>query len=185
MARPEYSITYTTPRSRAKTFFRLILVIPHSIISNAWNYLVQVLTFFQWWVILFTGGRNEQMWKLQNAWLGYAARVNSYQSLMFDKWPNIGPEPNGEPTTYSFHFEKSASRLSNFFRILLVIPAAILALLVMIIAVIATIVSWISILITGIHPRPLFDVVLKTHRYMLGLNAYVLLMTDDYPKYRQ
>ena len=183
MSRPEFSITNTPERSRVSTLFRLVLVIPHSIISNAWNYLVQILTFFQWWVILFTGGRNEQMWKLQNAWLGYAARVNSYQGLMFDKWPNIGPEPNGEPTTYSFQFEKSASRLSNFFRLLLVIPAAILAMLVLLVGVLATIVSWFAILITGKHPGGLFDAMLKVHRYMVDFNAYVLLMTDDYPKF--
>lgn len=183
MSRPEYSISYTAERSRLSTLFRLILVIPHSVISNAWNYLVQVLTFFQWFVIIITGGRNEQMWKLQNAWLGYAARVSSYEGLMFDKWPNIGAEPNGEPTSYSFQYEKSASRLSNFFRMILVIPALIIAMLVLIVGLLATVVSWFAILITGKHPKGLFDSLLKVHRYMVDLNAYVMLMTDDYPKY--
>lgn len=35
----------------------------------------------------------------------------------------------------------------------------------------------------GAAPEPLFDVVLKVHRYMVEVNAYVLLMTDDYPKF--
>lgn len=183
MSRPNYSITYTAQRSRASTLFRYFLALPHAIISNAWNSLAQVLTFFQWWVILFTGRRNESMWKLQNAWLGYAARVNSYQSLMFDKWPNIGPEPQGEPTTYSFEFERDASRLSNFFRFIIVIPALVVALVVLLLALAATVLSWFAILITGTHPEGLFTTVLKVHRYMVQLNAYVMLMTDDYPKF--
>jgi len=159
MSTPEYSISYTAERSRLSTLFRLILVIPHSIISNAWNYLVQVLTFFQWFVIIITGGRNEQMWKLQNAWLGYAARVYSYEGLMFDKWPNIGAG------------------------ILWIIPAAAVALVFLVVAYIAIVVCWFAILATGNQPRGLFDLLAKVHSYMVQLNAYWMLMTDDYPKY--
>jgi hypothetical protein len=183
MAPPEFSIEYTAERDRVTTLFRVILVIPHLIIENIGSQLAQVLGFLQWWVILFTGERNEQLWKLQNVWLGYAARVYGYQSLMFDKWPNIGVGPNGEPTSYSSQYEKSARRLSNFFRLILVIPAAIVAIFVMIMAVVVTVVAWFTILFTGKHPRGMFDAVLKVHRYMVQLNSYVLLMTDDYPKY--
>ncbi|MFM8382747.1 MAG: DUF4389 domain-containing protein [Actinomycetota bacterium] len=183
MARPEFSIEYTAERNRLTTFFRVVLAIPHLIIENIGSQLAQVLGFFQWWVILVTGSRNEQLWKLQNVWLGFAARVYSYQSLMFDKWPNIGVEPNGEPTSYSFQYEKSARRLSNFFRLILVIPAVIVAIVVGIMAVVVTVIAWFAIVFTGTHPRGLFDKVLKVHRYIVQLNAYVLLMTDDYPKY--
>ena len=183
MTQALFTIEYSEQRSRVSNLFRMILIIPHMIIVQAWQYLVQVVTLFQWVIVLFTGKRNQGIWNLQNAWLGYASRVWGYYSVMFDKWPNIGAEPNGEPTTYSFQYEKSASRLSNFFRMLLVIPALILAMLVLIVGVLATIVSWFAILITGKHPKGLFDALLKVHRFMVELNAYVMLMTDDYPKY--
>ncbi|MFM7871053.1 MAG: DUF4389 domain-containing protein, partial [Actinomycetota bacterium] len=82
-----------------------------------------------------------------------------------------------------FQYEKSARRLSNFFRLILVIPAVIVAIVVGIMAVVVTVIAWFAILFTGKHPRGLFDTVLKVHRYIVQLNAYVLLMTDDYPKY--
>ena len=63
------------------------------------------------------------------------------------------------------------------------IPAAIVAIFVMIMAVVVTVVAWFAILFTGKHPRGMFDAVLKVHRYIVQLNSYVLLMTDDYPKY--
>lgn len=183
MARPSFTITYTEPRSRLTNFFRYILAIPHLLISWAWGYLTNILTVLQWFVVLFTGKRNEGMWKMQNAWLGYAARVNSYFGLMFDQWPNIGPEPNGEPISYSFQYEASANRLSNFFRILWIIPAAVIALVFLVVAYIATVVCWFVILVTGNQPRGLFDLLAKVHSYMVQLNAYWMLMTDDYPKY--
>lgn len=183
MSKPEFTITNLSPRSRASTFFRIILAIPHYIIAGVWNYLAQILAVFQWFIILFTGKRSEGMWKLQNAYLGYASRVWSYYGLMFDKWPAIGPEPNGEPTTYSFQFEAKASRLSNFFRVLWIIPALIVAVFVLIGAYVALVVSWFAILLTGRHGDGLFNYLMKTHRFMIHINACLLLMTDDYPKF--
>jgi hypothetical protein len=183
MAAAQFSVEYTEPRSRLTTLFRAITVIPHVIIMNVWQYLAQILTFFQWWIILFTGKRNQGIWNLQNAWLGYAARVNAYWGLMFDKWPNIGAEPNGEPTTYSFTYEQKASRLSNFFRIIWVIPAILLSFVVMIGALITTLLCWFIILISGKQPQGMFNFLNKVHQFMTRLSSYVFLMTDTYPKY--
>lgn len=183
MSAPVYTIAYTEPRRRLTTLLRYPLAIPHIVIMNVWQNLAQILAFFQWWVILFTGRRNEGIWKLQSAWLGYAARVSSYESLMFDEWPNIGAEPNGEPTTYSFAFEAPANRLTNFFRLLWLIPSLIVAIVVLVGAAVCTIVAWFAILFTGRHPRGLFDFVVKVHSFMVGLNACALLMTDTRPRF--
>jgi hypothetical protein len=183
MSNPEFTVTNLSPRSRISTFFRLILVIPHAIIDQVWQYLAQILTLFQWFIILFTGKRSKAMWKLQNAYLGYSTRVGAYLGLMFDKWPAIGPDPKGEPVTYSFEFESKASRVSNFFRIFWLIPALIIALFVVIAYTLATIVSWFVIVLTGRHPDGLFNFMLKSHRFMLHITACIFLMTDDYPKF--
>ncbi len=183
MSAAQFSVTYTEPRSRVTNLFRGILVIPHYIIMSAWQYLAQILAFVQWWIILFTGKRNEGIWKLQNAWLAYAARVNAYWSLMFDKWPNISAEPNGEPTTFSFTYEQKAKRLSNFFRIIWAIPALIISFFILIGALIVTIICWFAIIISGKQPQGMFNFLNKVHQFMTQLNSYVLLMTDTYPKY--
>ena len=182
MSAAQFSVTYTEPRSRISTLFRAILIIPHFIVMNAWQYLAQVLGFLQWWIILFTGKRNKSIWGLQNAWLGYAARVNAYWGLMFDKWPNIGTEPSGEPTTYSFEYEQKARRLSNFFRVIWAIPALIISLVIMVFAIVASILCWFAIIIIGKQPKGLFHFLNKVHQFMTQVNSYLLLMTDSYPK---
>lgn len=102
---------------------------------------------------------------------------------MFDAWPNIGPDPKGEPTTYSFAFEAPANRLTNFFRLLWLIPSLIVAIVVLAAAILCTIVAWFAIIVTGRHPRALFDFVAKVHSFMVGLNACALLMTDTRPRF--
>lgn len=183
MSQATFTIQYDEKRSRLTTLFRALLAIPHMIIMQAWQYLAQVLTIVQWFIILFTGKRNQGIWNMQNAWLGYAARVWSYYSVMFDKWPNIGAEPNGEPTSYSFEYSAEANRLTNFFRIFWLIPTIIVAFFVLIGASLCTVLAWIAIIITGKHPRGLFDFVAKTHTFMVRVETCALLMTDVRPKF--
>jgi hypothetical protein len=183
MAQALFTVEYSADRSRIKNLFRVILVIPHMIIVQAWQQLVQVVTLFQWFIILFTGQRNQAIWKLQNDWLAYASRVWSYYSVMYDKWPNIGAEPNGEPTSYSFEYSEQANRLTNFFRILWLIPSFIIGLFVIVGAAVCTVLAWFAIVITGRHPRGLFDFVMKSHQFVIRVQSCALLMTDTRPKF--
>ena len=183
MSQPMFSVENLAKRSRLTVLFRGLLVIPHYFVMVLWQYLVQLLSFFQWWVILFTGKRSEGIWRMQNSWLGYAARVWSYYGLMYDKWPAFGAEPAGEPTTYSFEYEPSARRLSNFFRFFMMIPATIVAIFVLIGAEIVTALSWFAIVISGKHPQGMFRFLLKVHQFCVRVTAYGMMMTDTYPKF--
>ena len=183
MTQALFTVEYTEQRSRVSNLFRVILAIPHMILVQAWQYLIQVLTIFQWFIILFTGKRNQAIWKLQNDWLAYASRVWSYYSVMFDKWPNIGPTPNGEPTSYSFEYTEQANRLTNFFRFIWLIPSLIVGIFVLIGAAVYTVLAWFAIVITGRHPRGLFDFVMKSHQFVIRVQSCALLMTDTRPKF--
>ena len=59
----------------------------------------------------------------------------------------------------------------------------IIAIFVGIASVVVVLISWFAILFTGNHPRGMWDFLLKSLRYSLQLQAYSLLMTDDYPKF--
>ena len=184
MSRPEFTVEYRESRSRRSVALRIFLAIPHLIIYQAWQQLAQVLAFIQWWIILVTGRRHEEIWKMQAAWLNYGTRVNAYTTLMYDPWPNIGPEPRDEPVRFSVVYEERANRWSNALRILWIIPAVIVAVVLAIGVVFGTIVAWFAVLITGRHPRRLFDFVNRFLGYMVQVDAWLLLMSDDYPRYR-
>ncbi|MYG91242.1 MAG: DUF4389 domain-containing protein, partial [Chloroflexi bacterium] len=81
-----------------------------------------------------------------------------------------------------------AAQLNQYLPIikwLLLIPHYIVLVILGILAFLATIAAWFSILITGKHPRPLFDFAVGVGRYWLRVEAYgFLLITDRYPPFR-
>jgi uncharacterized membrane protein YhdT len=175
------SIENLPHRSRLSVFFRSLLTIPHFIVLGIWQIVVTIVTFAQWFIIIFTGKRNEGIWRMQSNWLNYACRVHGYSALLFDKFPAFGAEPGDEPFSYNFEYEQSARRLSNFFRFFLAIPAFIIAFFLLIGAEIVGIITWFVIVITGKHPQGMFGYSLKVLQYLGRLNAYTMYMTDDYP----
>lgn len=183
MAAVEFDVEFTEQRSRLTTFFRGILAIPHLILMNLWQYVVQLLAVIQWFIILFTGRRNPGIWGFTNAWLAYGSRVMAYNGVLYDPYPAFGADPGRVPVRYSLVDEEPADRLTNGLRIIWAIPAALLGVLVGIAGSILTVVSWILIVITGKQSRAHFAFLVKVHRYMVRLNAYTTLLTDTYPKY--
>jgi hypothetical protein len=178
-----YDVDYPESRNRVTVAFRMILAIPHLIVSQVWGYLAQVLGFVQWFIIVFTGKRNEGIWNLQEAWLSYYARVMGYIDLLFDEYPAFGTDVGSVPVRSGITFEESADRLTSGLRFLWIIPAAVIYLFVAIASAFVLLVSWFAILFTGKHPRGMWDFLLKSARFSFQLQAYALLMTDTYPKF--
>ena len=183
MSTVQYSVTYVERHSRLTTFFRGLLVLPHSFVAGVWSIGANFCSFFQWWIIMFTGKRSQGLWLVQKSWLGYAARVQSYATYMFDKWPAFGAEADGEPITYSFDFEAKASRLRTFFQPFIAIPAMFVMLFAGIGFLFYAFICFWAILFTGKQPRGLFDYMLKFHRFMVDFVAFNLYMTDSSPKF--
>ena len=179
-------MTWSTrnPRNRLTVAFRIILAIPHLIVSQVWGYLAQILSVVQWFIILFTGKRNEGIWNLQQSWLGYYARVVGYVDLLFDQYPAFGTDAGAVPVQ-SHDLVRGAGeptdeRDCDF---IWIIPAAIVGVIMGLIGAVVLLVSWFAIIITGKQSRGWWDFILKVARYTFQLQSYGLLMTDTYPKW--
>ncbi len=109
--------------------------------------------------------------------------MNGYANLTFDEYPPFGTTPGRAPVSIELPYEEPASRLTNGLRFVWAIPALLVAILVGIAFVIVVCISWFAIVITGKHPRGLFDFALRALRFILRVNSYVLLMTDTYPRW--
>jgi hypothetical protein len=176
-------VEYQEQRNRLTVAFRIILAIPHLIVSQVWGYLAEVLGLVQWFIILFTGKRNEGIWNLQQSWLLYYSRVIGYVDLLFDQYPAFGTEVGTVPVRSAISFEEPANRLTNALRLIWIIPALIVGLAVSLVGSVVLLVSWFAIIITGKQSRGWWDFILKVARYTLQLQSYGLLMTDTYPKW--
>ncbi len=74
-------------------------------------------------------------------------------------------------------------RLTVFFRILLAIPHLFLLFFIVFAWWITAIVSWFLILFTGEYPGGLYEFGVGTLRWLLRVEAYVLLLVDEYPPF--
>jgi len=149
---------------------------------SLWGQLAELLAVIQWFIVLFTGQRNDGIWNMQRAYLDYAARVQGYVWLLHDEFPPFGTESGRVPVVFDFDPQPDPpNRLTNALR--LICPVLLLAAVIGIGAYVGAVISWFAIVITGRHPRGMWEFVLKFLRFYLEVTAYTLLMTDTYPSF--
>jgi len=73
--------------SRLSTFFRGLLVIPHSICLSVLGIIAGLLAFISWWVILFTGKYPSWAFGFVSGYIRWTTRVGGYSYLLTDKYP--------------------------------------------------------------------------------------------------
>lgn len=177
----DFTIEAPHQRKRLRTLLRPILVLPWALIENLWSQLALVFAIVQWFAILITGRRNDDIQGIQKAYLGFASRVYTWAGLLYDEWPSFADNEAGSGTHLVVENENPPNRLTNFFRLILAIPAIIVAVVFSLIILVLTVVVWFIIVISGKMPAGLQSFLLKLHRYVIRMNAYLLLMTDRYP----
>jgi hypothetical protein len=87
------------------------------------------------------------------------------------------------PATFEADYVERRNRLTAFFRLILVIPVAIVLYVYGIIASFAILIAWLAIVITGHYPRGLYDFVAGFNRFLARVTAYAALLCDPYPPF--
>ncbi len=198
-----------TGRNRLTVAFRIILAIPHAILvgvpgfaigihretlapagprhseSFGGNGLLGVVAFvgaiFAWFAIVFTGNHPRGLWNLARFYMRWRANAVAYMALLRDEYPPFGEGPY--PVTYEVEFPEQRNRLSVGFRLILVIPHAIVLYFLDIAWLLTVIVAWFAILFTGYYPEGLHRFGVGMMRWTLRVESYVLLMRDEYPPF--
>jgi len=87
------------------------------------------------------------------------------------------------PVTFEADYEEQRNRLTTFFRLILMIPVAIVLYVFGIVASIAIVIAWFAIVITGRYPQGLYSFVADFNRFIARVTAYAVLLTDTYPPF--
>lgn len=95
----------------------------------------------------------------------------------------VAQETQPYPVTVEFAYPDRLSRLTTFFRLLLVIPQAIVLYFVGIVTAIITFFAWWAVLFTGKYPKGLFEFASGSLRWGTRVSGYVYLLTDKYPPF--
>lgn len=89
----------------------------------------------------------------------------------------------GYPITFGAVYPEKMSRLTTFFRCILIIPQSIVLGFVGIAAGIVSFIAWWAILFTGKYPKGMFDFMVGYMRWMTRVSGYSMLLTDKYPPF--
>jgi hypothetical protein len=202
-----FDVPYTEDRNRFTSAFRFFLAIPHLFLvggplaigfSLAWDEgplrfdwgmgggalgaVAALGALISWFAILFTANHPDGLWKLAEFYLRWRVRAVAYMALLRDEYPPFGEAP------YPAELEIDTptvprDRVSVAFRIILAIPHLIAVWALGLAWGLSTAVAWVAILFTGRYPESLLDFALKVFRWNIRVDAYLLLMTDQYPPF--
>ena len=178
-----YEADYRSEQNRATTFFRIILAIPWLIVAYAYEIVAFFTLIFAWVAIVITGRYPEGLYKLNSGFVRYYVRTSAWVFLQTDEWPPFGI---GDDTHYPIRVNVAPraarqSRLSAFFRIILVIPAWIVLYFVGYLHLLAGVVAWLTIVFRGYLPEQLNTAMTFCNSFYARVYGYLALLTDEYP----
>lgn len=87
------------------------------------------------------------------------------------------------PVLYEADYIEKRSRLTVFFRALLVIPHAVLSVFIGIAATFTVIAAWFAVVFTGRYPQGLYDFNAGVTRWVSRYTAYAYLQVDKFPPF--
>ncbi|MDX6234828.1 MAG: hypothetical protein QOH68_3949 [Nocardioidaceae bacterium] len=191
---PSYPATFTfdPPESiaRWRVIGNVILAIPHLIIAYVLNFVAEVLAFVAWILGVFTGKVPEGILGVIAMTLRYSTRASVYALFLKEEYPPFTfattlADPGDDPRVrVDFGSEtEGRNRLTIFFRILLAIPHIIVISLISFLAIFVYVIAWFAVLFTGKWPVGLRTFVIGLTRWTTRLNAYMYLLTDEYPPF--
>ena len=168
-----------------------LLAIPHFAVLYAFRVLGQVIAVISWFAIVFTGNLPESFANIQSMWMRYELRVYPFVLFMRNEYPPftfaMTPADQGEDPRSTIEFRPELTdrnRVTVGFRLILVIPHVIVLVLLGIASAVVGLIAFFAVLFTGRWPTGLREFVLNVYRWYLRVQAYFLLLTDEYPPFQ-
>lgn len=174
--------------ARWRVIGNIILSIPHFIVLYVLGAFSLVVDVFSWFAIVFTGKLPAGLAGVNCMLIRYGARVGTYQDFMRSSYPpfdfDTSTHDNGNDPEVVVNFEpemEGRSRLSVFFRFILLIPVVFMTFIWGILWMLAMIVGFFAVLILGRWPKGLLNFMIGINRFSVRTSAYGGLLTDKYP----
>jgi hypothetical protein len=179
--RPELDVFAPERQRRWTVLLRALLIIPQYIVLIPLSIAVGVVTVIAWFGALGLGRLPAWGADFLGGYLQYATRVYAYLLLLVDTYPPFQWAPRDYPVTV----ELAPGRLNRatvLFRLILYIPAALMTGFLQIGWMILAPFFWLTVLILGRNPRPVFGATAAVVRYTMRAQAYFVMLTSTYPK---
>jgi len=168
-------------RPRLIVAFRPLLVVPHLCWLALWAVPAAGAVVAAWAAALVTGRVPASLHRFLASFLRETAHVSAFLHLVGRPYPGFLGREGSYPVALTIAPPAGQRRLGVLARIVLVLPALLLASAFAIVALLAGALAWFAALATGRMPEGLRDLGAAALRYEAQTAGYLLLLTARYP----
>src|SRR3954462_414601 len=173
--------------ARWRPLVQWLLAIPQLLIARALNTLRGILTLISFFTVLFTKQIPRPLFDVIAMTFRYEWRATSYALFLHKDYPPFDFQPAAADdgvdihNVVSFSYPEELSRWQPLVKWVLAGPPYVGLFFLMVASVVAVVIGFFAVLITGESPEGIRDFVVGVTRWSLRVQAYVGLLTDEYP----
>jgi Domain of unknown function (DUF4389) len=168
-------------RSRLTVFFRLPLSVPHFVWLFGWGIVAVLAVIASWFVLLVRGRPPATLHRFLSAFLRYQTQVSAFLYLTANPFPGFVGQRGSYPVEVVIAAPGRQKRWKVLLRVILAIPAALLASVYGGLLATTALLGWFAALVTGRVPLGLRNAAALALRYQAQTAGYVMLLNDAYP----
>jgi len=168
-------------RSRLTVFFRLLLAIPHFFWFFGFTLVAVFVLLANWFAALIAGRPQAGLHALLARYARYTTHLTAYLALVGNPYPHFLGRPGSYPVDLELGGPERQSRWLTAFRVVLAVPALVIAYVFGMMMLVLALVGWFVALAIGRMPKGMRDLSAYCLRYRAQTLAYVILLTSRYP----
>jgi hypothetical protein len=141
-----------------------------------------VLAIVSWFTLLISGDHLPGIRDFTLYYLRWRSRALAYMTLFTDAYPPFGdgPYPASIDVTPPVG---PRDRTTIAVRLLLVLPHLVVLPFLLFAWLVVTVIAWFAILFTRAYPQSMFGFSAGVMQWALRVEAYMLLLVDEYPPF--
>jgi hypothetical protein len=176
--------------ARWRPLVQWLLAVPHLIVANALHTLRSILTLVSLVTVLFTTRIPRPLFDAIAMTYRYEWRAMSYALFLHADYPPFEFAPaaddNGHvrPTGLSIAYPEQLNRWKPLYKWFVAIPHYVVLLALAVAGVVTVLWGAVAVIVTGQYPDRARLFLVGSYRYCLRVEAYVGLLTDEYPPFR-
>ena len=174
---------------RWRPLVQWFLAIPQLLVVNVLSTLRNVLTLISLFTVVFTKKIPRPLFDAIVMTYRYEWHVMSYALFMHEDYPSFDFRPaatddGSDPhTMLSLAYPEELDRWKPLYKWILAIPHYIVIVALAVAGVGAMLVGFLAVIVTGKFPVGPRDFIVNAWRYGLRVQAYIGLLTDEYPPF--
>jgi len=175
--------------TRWRPLVQWLLAIPQLMVAQALRSLRFVLTLISLFTVLVTEQIPRPVFDAIAMTYRYEWRAMSYALFMHEDYPPFDFQPSAVDdgveahTSLTIEYPGRLDRWKPLYKWLLAVPHYVVVCLLAVGAVLAVLWGLVGVVVTGEYPGRARDFIVAAYRYTLRVQAYVGLLTDQYPPF--